>query len=295
MIRRITVTALTAILLTASATAQDAKAVLTSASQAMGTQNLTSVTYSGTASDVNFLQTKSIQGPWPLRPITGYTRAIDLAQLAMRSTGQTNNPPLFGGAPVTGTYTQNIPATATTWAQQLEYWITPWGFLKGATANKATVRAQRINGRNYIVVTWSPAGLKAPSGIAYTVNGYVSDQNLVDRVETWVEHDILGDMHIETLYGEYKNFGGLRVPTRIIQKRAGWPYFETEVTAASANPSDLAQLLGGGGGRGGGGRGGGAPAPAAPAGAPAGDGRGVQQTAPGAVPPVRQPQEPQIR
>ena len=274
MIRRITVVALTAILLaSAAAGAQDAKAVLTSASQALGAQNLTSLTYSGSASDVNFLQTKSIQGPWPLRPITAYTRAIDLGQMAMRSTGQTNNPPLLGGAPVAGTYTQNIPATATTWAQQLEYWITPWGFLKGATANNATVQAQRISGRNYIVITWSPAGLKAPSGIPYTVKGYVSDRNLVDRVETWVEHDILGDMHVEALYGEYMDFGGLKVPTRIIQKRAGWPYFETQVASASANPADLAQLLGGGGGRGGGG-------------GAAGGGRGGQQTAPGAVPTV---------
>ena len=296
MICRITVAALAAILLAADpagAAVQDARAVLASTTQAMGTQKLTSVVVSGAASDVNFLQTKSIQGPWPLRPITGFTRVIDLSQMAMRSTGQTNNASPLGGPRVTGNYTQNIPATATTWAQQLDYWVTPWGFLKGAATNNATARTQRVNGKNYTVLTWSPAGLKAPSGIAYTVNGYISDRNLLDRVETWVEHDILGDMYVENLYSEYRDFEGLKVPTRIVQKRGGWPYFETEVTAVRANPADLAELLpapggrGGGGGGGGAGRGagaGGGRAGGAAAGAPAA-GQGAQPAA-GAVPPV---------
>src|SRR5688500_1162334 len=299
MIRKVTVAAFLAMLVATGAAAQDAKAVLSGVSQAMGAQNLTSITYSGTASDVYFLQTRSINGPWPLRPITAYTRAIDLNQLSMRSTGLTNNPGPFGGAPAAGTHTQNIAANSTSWAQLLDYWITPWGFLKGAAANNATARPQRSGGKNYLVVTWSPATPKAPSGIAYSVNGYVNDQNLIERIETWVEHDIFGDLHVETLYTEWKDLGGVKVPTRVVQKRGGWPFFETDVTAARPNPSDITQLLAppGGGGRGGGGGGGGgrggaaapaagAAAPAAggaPAAAPAG-GRGGQ--APGAVPPV---------
>ena len=275
MIRKVTVATLLAILPSAGAFAQDAKAVLAGVSQAMGAQNLTSVTYSGTASDVNFLQTRSISGPWPLRAISTYVRAIDLNQMALRSSGQTNNPGLFGGPGVPGNYNQNIAANAATWTQQLDYWVTPWGFLKGAAANNATARAQRINGKNYTVVTWSPAAPKAPSGMAYAVNGYINDQNLIERVETWVEHDMLGDMHVETLYSEYKDLGGLKVPTRIIQKRGGWPFFETAVTNARPNPSDLAQLLAAPAA---GGRGGGAPGAAAAPGA--GRGAAPQGAAP---------------
>ena len=40
--------------------------------------------------------------------------------------------------------------------------------------------------------------VKAPSGVAYRVNGYINDQHLIDRVETWVDHDMLGDMHVDT-------------------------------------------------------------------------------------------------
>jgi len=300
MIRKLTGAALVVCVLAAGAAAQDAKSALSAASKAMGTENLTSITYSGTASDVNFLQTRSIKGPWPLRPITAYTRAIDLNQMALRSSGQNNNPGLFGGPGVPGSYTQNIGAANTNnWAQQLDYWVTPWGFLKGAAATNATVRTERIGGKNYKVVTWSPATPKAASGMAYTVNGYLNDQNLIDRVETWVEHDIFGDLHVEALYSDYKDLGnGLQVPTRMVQKRGGWPFFETMVTSARSNPEDITQLLAapggarGGGGGGGGGRGGGAPAAGAPAGGGAagaapGGGRGGQG-APGAaaVPPV---------
>src|SRR5262245_12797417 len=129
MIRKLTGATLLATLLAAAAAAQDAKTVLADASKAMGAQNLTSITYSGTASDVNFLQTKSIGGPWPLRPITAYTRSMDLNQMALRSSGQNNNPGLFGGPGVPGNYNQNIGAgNANNWSQQLDYWVSPWGF-----------------------------------------------------------------------------------------------------------------------------------------------------------------------
>ncbi len=69
----------------------------------------------------------------------------------------------------------------------MEIWVTPWGFLKGALANNATARSRKIEGVAYQVVTWSPAQ-KAPSGQPYRVIGYINPQQIVERVETWVEH-----------------------------------------------------------------------------------------------------------
>jgi len=165
-----------------------------------------------------------------------------LTQIASRASGATLNQGLFGGAPVAGRFNQGITAQNALWQQQLEYWVTPWGFLKGAAANSATVKAQKVKGRNYAVVSWMPP-VKAPSGVAYRVNGYINDQRLIDRVETWVDHDVLGDMHVDTTYTDYKDFGGLKVPTRFVQKRGGWTFFEVTITDARANPADLAQLL----------------------------------------------------
>ena len=80
------------------------------------------------------------------------------------------------------------------WANSLELYITPWGFLKGAAENNATASRRKVDGKNYTVLTWSPA-VKAPSGKSYVINGYVNDQNIVDRVETWLGDNIMGDMH----------------------------------------------------------------------------------------------------
>ena len=64
------------------------------------------------------------------------------------------------------------PANAA-WAQQLEIWTTPWGFLKGAAANNATSRTQNVNGRRFHVVTWN-APVKSPGGAPYRVVGYIN-------------------------------------------------------------------------------------------------------------------------
>ena len=68
-------------------------------------------------------------------------------------------------------------------------------------------------------MTWSPA-TKAPSGQPYRVVGYINPQNMVERVETWVEHPVMGDLHVDTAYSNYQDFGGLKVPGRIVQKQS---------------------------------------------------------------------------
>jgi glyoxylase-like metal-dependent hydrolase (beta-lactamase superfamily II) len=209
----------------------------------MGAEGLTSLTYSGSAANGNFGQSKTISGPLAVTTITNYTRAIDLGKPASRATGATM-PPTIPGAPppAPGTFNQNITPANQAWTQQLEIWVTPWGFLKGAAANAATVRSQRLGGKTYNIVSWMPPQ-KAPSGQAYRLNGYINDQNMIERVETWVEHPILGDLHVETSYSNYQDFGGLKVPTRVVQKRAGLTTFEATITSATANPPNLAELM----------------------------------------------------
>ena len=122
--------------------------MVTNATKAMGADGLTSITYSGSARNGNFGQSTAIAGPLAVTTITNYTRAIDLGQPASRATGATM-PPTIPGAPppVAGTFNQNITPANTAWTQQLEIWVTPWGFLKGAAANNATVRPRRSEAR----------------------------------------------------------------------------------------------------------------------------------------------------
>ena len=140
------------------------------------------------------------------------------------------------------TSNQNIPATQTGWAQQLEIALTPWGFLKGAAANSATAQSQRVDGRNYTVVSYNTTQ-KAPSGQAYAVTGYINEQNEIERVETRVDNPVVGDLLVENVYSGYQTFGTLKVPTRITQRRAGFPIFEATITSATANPANLTALL----------------------------------------------------
>jgi glyoxylase-like metal-dependent hydrolase (beta-lactamase superfamily II) len=231
--------------------AQDAKTALANASKAMGADNLNSITYSGSASNVGFGQTPSATAPWTGVTVNNYTRAIDFTRNLSRATGATAPPP----PAVAGVYNQNITAANTGWTQQLEIATTPWGFLKNAAANSATAKSQKMNGKAYTVVSYMTTQ-KAPSGMAYKVNGYINDQNMVERVETWVEHPVLGDMHADNSYSDYKDFGGVKVPGKIVQKRGGDVTFEAAIAAGSANPANIATLVtppaGGPGGGGGG-------------------------------------------
>jgi glyoxylase-like metal-dependent hydrolase (beta-lactamase superfamily II) len=233
------------------AIAQDSKTVIANAQKALG--NPQSITYSGSAKDVAFQQCGSNAADMncrgthdPMRPINNYVRVIDLAAPASRQTGATNNP-AGGGAttPAPGTFFQEVtPQQADVsqpWINSVEFYITPWGFLKGAAAHNATASRRRAGGKSYTVLSWSPA-VKAPSGKAYVINGYVNDSNLVERVETWLGDNIMGDMEILALYTGWKDVGGAMVPSRIVQTRGGWPFFEVDVTAAKANPADLATL-----------------------------------------------------
>jgi glyoxylase-like metal-dependent hydrolase (beta-lactamase superfamily II) len=271
MFRNLAVAAGIVTVLSLGAGAQDANTVVANATKAIGAAGLSSLTYSGSAANGNFGQSKTIAGPLAVTTISNYTRAIDLALPASRATGATMPPTIPGAPPPTaGTFNQNITPANAAWTQQLEIWVTPWGFLKGAAANTASSRSQRVGGKTYTVVSWSPAQ-KAPSGQPYRLNGYIDEQNMVERVETWVEHPVVGDLHVETTYSGYQDFNGLKVPTKIVQKRAGLQTFEATITSAAANPGNLAQLM----------------TPPAPAGGGPGAGRGGAPGGPAAAPAVQ--------
>src|SRR3972149_417574 len=185
-----------AALLTQTVTAQDAKTVISAASKAMGVEGLNSIHYYGVAQNGNLGQNNNANQPWPVAAANDYGRAIDFTQPASRATWQTYAIPVTGGAAALAPGQQNITPQNMAWAQQLEIWITPWGFLKGAAANSATVRAQTAGGRQYRAVTFN-SPIMSPGGKPYKVVGYINSQNLVERVQTWVGNPIFGDLLVE--------------------------------------------------------------------------------------------------
>src|SRR5687768_12446405 len=96
--RTLTSASLLVAMLATGAQAQNASAVIAAASKAMGVDTLNSITYSGTARNGQFGQSKAIGEPMGtvnVTQITQYTRAINFGQpgdptaLISRATGPT--------------------------------------------------------------------------------------------------------------------------------------------------------------------------------------------------------------
>jgi glyoxylase-like metal-dependent hydrolase (beta-lactamase superfamily II) len=126
--------------------------------------------------------------------------------------------------------------------------------LKAAAANNATAQPQTIAGKKYTVVTFMGQN-KAK------VNGYINDQKLVERVETWVDNAVSGDTRLEVAYSGYKDFGGVQFPTRIVEKQGGYPVLDFPVSDVKTN---IAANISAPQGRGGAANPGGPPPPAQP-------------------------------
>ena len=69
----------------------------------------------------------------------------------------------------------------------------------------------------------------------YKVSGFVNDQNLLEKVDTWLPNPVLGDMLVETTYSDYKDFAGVKFPTKIVQTQGGFPVLELTVSDVQPN------------------------------------------------------------
>src|SRR6266851_9779638 len=218
-----------------TASAQDAKAVIASASKALGVDTLKTVQYSATGFDFALGQAPNPASPWPKFIEKSYTRAVNFETPASRVDRvrvQGENPPRGGGQqPIVGEQPQTqtiIVGADTPWAQQLEIWMMPHGFLRAGATKDATVEAKTMGGKKYNVVTFLGDN-KAK------VNGYINEQNLVERVDTWIDNPFLGDMPFEAIYSDYRDAGGAQFPMHIVQKQGGYPIFDLTVTDVKAN------------------------------------------------------------
>ena len=216
------------------ALAQDAKTVVDNASKAMGVQNLGSVRYSGSGLNFALGQAPNPSSPWPKFNVKTYERVIDFdagaaSQTMVRTQGE--NPPRGGGQqPIVGEQSQTqVNGFAQPWASKFEVWVTPVGFLKGALASSnATVQAKTVGAKKYNVISYMVES-------KYKINGYINDQNMVEKVETWVDNPVLGDMPVEATYSDYKEFHGLKFPAKIVETQGGYPVMDLTITDANRN------------------------------------------------------------
>jgi glyoxylase-like metal-dependent hydrolase (beta-lactamase superfamily II) len=211
-----------------SAQSADAAAVVAEATRTMGVSGLKSVTFAGNAATGNFGQSRTISFGLRSTPIPDYIRTIDFSRPASLATGTS--------------YVQNITPAETAWAQQLQIWSTPWAFLIGAASHRPSMQVRTVEDVRYRVVSWTP-DQKAPSGATYRLEGFISDANVVDQIDTWVEHPIMGDLHVETRFTNYQSVDGLMVPAQTRQRQGGMETFVLNITSIRINPDNLEELM----------------------------------------------------
>ena len=220
--------------------AQDAGPVIAAAAKAMGTSSLQSVQYSGSGSVFMLGQNVRPEAPWPRFRVVKYSAGVRYDAPAFRDEIvriDDETPPRGGGAggfnpatgqggmrPILGEQTQVRQLTPQTANGYLQIWMTPHGFLKAAASNTATVAT--TGGKR--TVTFRALD-------KYTVTGTLTDQNLVERVETHVDNTMLGDMLVEAVYSGYKDFGGVKFPTRIVERQGGHPTLDVTVNNVQPN------------------------------------------------------------
>ncbi|HVH28618.1 MAG TPA: MBL fold metallo-hydrolase [Vicinamibacterales bacterium] len=213
-------------LLSSTTIAQDAKTVLANVTKAMGSDRVRSIRYSGTGWNAAVGQSFAPTDDWPRFDITSITRTIDYdaktsyEDLTRR---QGNNVPRGGGGTplqgdqraitvVSGTYAWNVngttvaPQPAAAELRQLDIWLSPHGFLKAAAAAPdLTATPMTLEGRKMTILSYTLNN-------KYRVNGHITDQNLVERVQTWVANPVFGDMVYEHRYTDYKDYNGVKFP-----------------------------------------------------------------------------------
>jgi glyoxylase-like metal-dependent hydrolase (beta-lactamase superfamily II) len=234
------------LLLAPVAIGQDATATLDDVAKAMGITNLTSIEYSGSGSSYNFGQAVNVHLPWPHFVLKTYVADLDYTTPAMRQEMfrvQDDGTPPFGGNQsiqlVSGHDAWNVGANAVPAAapasvveRQLQIWLTPAGFIKGALANKATLKASKAQGPGKVVTFITPDRHK--------VEGVINAQNLVEQTRTWMDDPVLGDMPIVTSFSNYQDVGGVKFPMKIMQTAGGYPLLD--LTVSSVKPNQAAAI-----------------------------------------------------
>lgn len=218
-------------LLVGTAAAQDARAVLQAAAKNMGADNLKTLQITGKGWIAGVGQSYSPEEDWPRFEVTTYTRTIDYDAKSSREelTRRQGNYPARGQviqgeqqlvSLSSGNYAWNMAGTNATAVapdaaeiRQLEIWLTPHGFLKAALAPNANPTALRTHiygdfadGADVTIVSITALG-------KYRVNGTITSDNTVQRVQTWIPNPVFGDLVLEHRYDNYKTFGNLKFPS----------------------------------------------------------------------------------
>ena len=246
---------LVAVLILASALTAQQRTALQTAADTLGVAKIKTLQFTGSGANFSVGQNYLPNEAWPKVDVKNYTASINydtgsLRAELLREMGAVM--PRGGGAPffgeqrqvqvVSGNYAWNVPAPPanapagaappaaaapdTQPERMLAVWSTPQGFVKAAMANNASMR----NARGGTEVSFTVGG-------KYKMTGIINAQGQVEKVQTWIDHPIVGDMLVETTYSGYKDFGGVPFPSHLVQTQDGYPSLDLTISSVTANPA----------------------------------------------------------
>lgn len=218
-------------------------ATLDDVAKAMNASSTNSIAFSGNGRFFAVGQSFRPGEPWPWFELRSYSRAADYAKVSTSvdfAVAQGENPPRGGGTqPIIGLQrrgggasgdqgwisAQGI-ATASATTQGLhDLWTTPHGVIKAAMANGG-----KMDGKSF---EFAVAG-------RFKVKASVDDANRIAKVESWIDNPVLGDMAVVTEYRDYKDFGGVQFPSRVLQSAGGHPVLDLAVAEVKTNTDAVA-------------------------------------------------------
>ncbi len=247
----------------------DARAALRAAVEAMGTNEVRTVIYSGAGFSSMIGQQFSVDAGWPTYEVADYTRSIDYAAGWSREdyTRRQGRYPTFGRVPMSDQQITAIVRGEHAWdvrgdtpvpllrpyldgapygeLRQLEIAVTPHGFLKAALAadDASAIRLTYVGasdfglsqfGRTVTIVSFTFLD-------KYRINGTINDENLVELVDTWIPNPFYGDMDYELRYTRYQDFDGIKYPMLIHTHQAdprlnsAHNYYEYQLSSVKLN------------------------------------------------------------
>jgi glyoxylase-like metal-dependent hydrolase (beta-lactamase superfamily II) len=221
------------------ADAQDNRAALETVAKALGATGLKSIEIQGGGTFLWAGQSYNAGTAWPQFNVRSYTRTINYDTASLREEmvrTRTLEPPKGGGPYVRGEHKAvaflsgdqawNLAGEAVTPApialaeRQFLLWSTPHGVIQAAMAGKGTIQGR--------VITFGVPG-------SFKAIATLDAANLVERVDATVANPVLGDMAVTVSYADYRDFGGVKFPTKIRQTVGGLPALELTVTEVKPN------------------------------------------------------------
>ncbi|MEQ8195732.1 MAG: MBL fold metallo-hydrolase [Rhodospirillales bacterium] len=221
--------------------------------KAMGADKLKTVEFIGTGYYFHFGGSNLSSEPWPKFNLKPYLQRVDYGVPSMGLDlilTQALFPPRgAGGQPIRKTHARywylngdigwgisrsGKPQEArSTTRSHHALWTTPHGVVKALQAAKAEIKMRKTGGKTYKTATFGKKG-------AFTATAWFDKNNILRGVDSRISNFLMGDMPSRTLYGDYKDIGGIKFPMRIQVTYGDHPGFDIKLTEVKPNaPVDV--------------------------------------------------------